>query len=189
MRLLRLLVPGFLLALSVGLVVQGGVWIYLALLSAALGGGAVLLSALESVYRADQRRLEQRQRGFKPLRDYRSLRGMAYRLMNRASSTAIASAEVSHYADLMDQRLSKQEAMAREASSSMTAINAAIMQVSASASQVAALAESAREASHHNHAELDDIIQDMSDVADRSNQALEMLTALNDKIERVRSVT
>lgn len=189
MRLLRLLVPVLFLALSIGLALQGGLWIYLALLSAVMGGGAILLSALEGVYRADQRRLEQRQRGFKPLCDYHSLRAMAYRLMNRASSTAIASAEVSHYADLMDQRLTQQETMAREASSSMTAINSAIMQVSASASQVAALAESAREASHHNHAELDDIILDMSDVADRSNQALEMLTALNDKIERVRSVT
>ncbi|MGE6606569.1 methyl-accepting chemotaxis protein [Halomonas sp. NPDC076908] len=189
MRILLLLAPLLLLALSIGLASQGGLWIYAALLCAALGGGAVLLNTLDGIYRADQRRLEQRQRGFKSLRDYRSLRAMAYRLMNRASSTAIASAEVSHYADLMDQRLTQQETMAREASSSMTAINAAIMQVSSSASQVAALAESAREASHHNHAELDDIVQDMGDVAERSNQALEMLTALNDKIERVRSVT
>lgn len=35
----------------------------------------------------------------------------------------------------------------------------------------------------------DDIIQDMSDVADLSHQTLEMLTTLNDKIKRVRSVT
>tara|TARA_R110000824_G_scaffold313803_1_gene500637 strand:- start:69940 stop:71604 length:1665 start_codon:yes stop_codon:yes gene_type:complete len=189
MSVLLLLVPVLMVALSVGLAAQGGVWIYVALLCAALGGGAMLLTAFERVYRADQRRLEQYQRGFKSLRDYRSLRAMAYRLMNRASSTAIASAEVSHYADLMDQRLTQQETMVREASTSMTAINAAIMQVSASASQVAALAESAREASHHNHAELDDIIQDMSDVAERSNQALDMLTALNEKIERVRNVT
>jgi len=189
MSVLLLLVPVLMVALSVGLAALGGVWIYVALLCAALGGGAMLLTAFERVYRADQRRLEQYQRGVKSLRDYRSLRAMAYRLMNRASSTAIASAEVSHYADLMDQRLTQQETMVREASTSMTAINAAIMQVSASASQVAALAESAREASHHNHAELGDIIQDMSDVAERSNQALDMLTALNEKIERVRNVT
>lgn len=189
MRLLRLFVPVLLVALAIGLAAQGGIWGYLALLFALLGGGAFLLSALETIYRSDHLHLEQRKRGLKPLQDYRSLRAMAYRLMNRASSTAIASAEVSHYADLMDHRLIQQETMAREASSSMTAINAAIMQVSASASQVAALAESAREASHHNHAELDDIIRDMSDVADRSNQALEMLTALNEKIERVRNVT
>ncbi|MCH4812817.1 methyl-accepting chemotaxis protein [Vreelandella neptunia] len=189
MGVLLLFVPVLMLALSVGLVAQGGVWSYIALISATLAGGAAVLNIIESVYRADQRRLEKRGGGVRAVRDYRSLRAMGYRLMKRASSTAIASAEVSHYADLMDQRLTQQETMAREASSSMTAINAAIMQVSASASQVAALAESAREASHHNHAELDDIIQDMSDVAERSNQALEMLTALNDKIERVRSVT
>ncbi|MFB9868013.1 methyl-accepting chemotaxis protein [Vreelandella sulfidaeris] len=189
MRVMLLLVPIMLLVLSVGIVDQGGIWRFVALFSAALGGAGVLLNALEGIYRADQRRLEQRQRGLKPLRDYRSLRAMAYRLMNRASSTAIASAEVSHYADLMDQRLTQQETMTREASTSMTAINAAIMQVSASASQVAALAESARDASHHNHAELDDIIQDMSDVSVRSHQALEMLTELNNKIERVRNVT
>ena len=135
MRLLRLCVPVLFVVLSIGLAMQGGLWRYLALLFAALGGGAMLLSVLEGVYRADQRRLEQQRFGFKPLRDYRSLRAMAYRLMNRASSTAIASAEVSHYADLMDQRLSKQETMAREASSSMKAINAAIMQVSGSASR------------------------------------------------------
>ena len=189
MRVLLLLVPVLMVALSVSLIAQGGIWRYLALISAAVAGGSVLLYLLEGIYHADQRRLEKRLGRLKALRDYRSLRAMAYRLMNRASSTAIASAEVSHYADLMDQRLTQQETMAREASSSMTAINGAIMQVSASASQVAALAESAREASHHNHAELDDIIQDMSDVAERSSQALEMLTALNDKIERVRSVT
>lgn len=189
MRVLLMLVPVLMMALSVGLTAQGGVWRYMALVCAALAGGAMLLNAFERIYCADQRRLEKHQRGLKPLRDYRSLRAMAYRLMNRASSTAIASAEVSHYADLMDQRLTQQETMAREASSSMTAINGAIMQVSASASQVAALAESAREASHHNHAELDEIIQDMNDVAERSNQALDMLTALNNKIERVRNVT
>ncbi|AQU82488.1 MULTISPECIES: methyl-accepting chemotaxis protein [unclassified Halomonas] len=189
MRLLLLLISAVLLALSAGLVAQNDMWSYVALLPAALGGGAILLSALEGVYRSDQRRLEKGKRRIKSLRDYASLRAMAYRLMNRASSTAIASAEVSHYADLMDQRLAKQEKMAREASSSMSAINTAIMQVSASASQVASLAENARQASHHNHSELADIIEDMAGVAERSNEALDMLTELNDKIERVRNVT
>lgn len=189
MRVMLLLIPMLLLALSVGLVAQGGLWDYLALLSAAMGGCGLLLNILIGIYRADQSRLDKQPRGLKPLRDYRSLRAMAYRLMNRASSTAIASAEVSHYADLMDQRLSQQETMAREASSSMAAINSAIMQVSASANQVAALAEGAREASHHNNSELADIIQDMNDVASRSHQALDMLTSLNEKIQRVRNVT
>jgi len=189
MRLLRWLVPLLLLIASIGLVSQPGAWKYLAVLCALLGGMGVMAVGLYSVYSADQHRLKQSVRGLKPLRDYGSLRAMAYRLMNRASSTAIASAEVSHYADLMAQRLGKQETMASEASSSMSAINAAIMQVSASATQVAALADNAQQASHHNHDELTAIIHDMTDVAERSNQALDMLTALNDKIERVRSVT
>lgn len=189
MRLIFMLVPLGLLGLSVWLASQANMLPYLAVACAVLAGAGLMLSALQSVYSADQNRLAMPTRGLKPLRDYASLRAMAYRLMNRASRTAIASAEVSHYADLMDQRLSKQEVMARDASSSMGAINAAIMQVSASATQVASLAESARQSSHLNHSELVDIITDMADVAERSDQALEMLTALNDKIERVRNVT
>ncbi|WP_404377888.1 methyl-accepting chemotaxis protein [Vreelandella aquamarina] len=189
MRLLRLLVSLLLLIASIWLVSLPEGWQYLAVPCAALGGMGVVVSGLYSVYGADRQRLNQSAVGLKPLRDYRALRAMAYRLMNQASSTAIASAEVSHYADLMAQRLGKQESMASEASSSMGAINTAIMQVSASASQVATLAENARQASHHNHDELTAIIRDMTDVAERSDQALEMLTALNDKIERVRSVT
>ena len=189
MRLLRLLAPLALLGLSVWLVAQANLLTYLALVCAGLAGAGMVANTQLGVYLASQQRLAQPMRGFKPLKDYGSLRAMAYRLMKRASSTAIASAEVSYYADLMDQRLGKQEIMAREASSSMAAINAAILQVSTSASQVAALAEKARQSSHHNHAELADIVSDMSNVAERSDQALEMLTLLNDKIERVRQVT
>lgn len=189
MQLLRLLVSLAVLGVSAWMISQSGALAYLALLLASLVGANLMLQALNAVYAADQARLMRPIHGVKAMRDYGSLRAMAYRLMNRASSTAIASAEVSHYADLMAHRLAKQETMASDASSSTSAINAAIMQVSASASQVAALAESARQASHHNHAELADIISDMSDVAERSDQALEMLTALNDKIERVRNVT
>ncbi|MDK9687332.1 methyl-accepting chemotaxis protein [Halomonas sp. LC1] len=188
MRLLRWLVPLLLIITATWLVSLPGPWPYAAMVCALLAGMTAVVSALYGIYNAGQQQLE-RTALFKPLRDYGSLRAMAYRLMKRASSTAIASAEVSHYADLMAQRLGKQESMASEASSSMSAINTAIVQVSASASQVAALAESARQASHHNHDELTDIIKDMTDVAERSSQALEMLTALNDKIERVRSVT
>lgn len=188
MRLLGLLVPCLLLGLSVELISQTTALKYLALVLASLAGALLVGNALLSIYRADQQGLT-RIRGFKPLRDYGSLKAMAYRLMRRASSTAIASAEVSHYADLMDQRLAQQEIMAREASTSMSAINAAILQVSTSATQVASLAESARQASHHNRDELTDIIRDMSEVAERSDQALDMLTVLNEKIERVRNVT
>lgn len=188
MRLLRWLVPSLLLLVAVWFVMQSESLKYIALLCAALAGATFMASALYAVYSADRTQLERRTL-FKPLSDYRALRAMAYRLMSRASSTAIASAEVSHYADLMAQRLGKQETMASEASSSMHAINAAIVQVSASATQVATLADRAQQVSHHNHDELTQIIHDMVDVAERSHQALEMLTALNNKIERVRNVT
>ncbi|BCB62148.1 methyl-accepting chemotaxis protein [Halomonas sp. A020] len=188
MRLFRWLIPLLLIIAATLLVSLSGPWAYAALVCATLAGVTAVASALYAIYNAGHQPSSQREL-LKPLRDYGSLRAMSYRLMKRASSTAIASAEVSHYADLMAQRLGKQEGMASEASSSMSAINTAIVQVSASASHVAALAESARQASHHNHDELTAIIHDMTEVAERSSQALEMLTALNDKIERVRNVT
>ncbi|PRY65538.1 methyl-accepting chemotaxis protein [Vreelandella songnenensis] len=188
LSVLRILAPLMLLVLAIELVSYSNGLEYVALLCALLAGAGLVVSALSGIYMADPERLTQ-VRGVKPLRDYGSLKAMAYRLMGRASSTAIASAEVSHYADLMDQRLNQQEAMVREASSSMSAINTAILQVSASATQVASLAENARQAGHHNRDELSAIIRDMSEVAQRSDQALAMLNALNDKIERVRNVT
>ena len=188
MRLFRWLVPLLLIIAATLLVSLSGPWAYAALVCATLAGVTAVASALYAIYNAGHQPSSQREL-LKPLRDYGSLRAMSYRLMKRASSTAIASAEVSHYADLMAQRLGKQEGMASEASSSMSAINTAIVQVSSSASHVAALAESARQSSHHNHDELTAIIHDMTEVAERSSQALEMLTALNDKIERVRNVT
>lgn len=189
MRVIRWAVPIVLLALAGWLVSYSTLGGYIAVGVAALAGALSVLNAWWSLYQADQQTLESKRTGNRLMADYASLRAMAFRLMRRASSTAIASAEVSHYADLMDQRLSKQERMARESSASMSAINTAIMQVSASASQVATLAESARESSHHNQEALTDIIQEMSDVSEQSQQALEMLTSLNDKIERVRNVT
>lgn len=189
MRFISILAASGLLAVSVGLVGIGGLWVYPGLFCATLGGAALVFSGVLGVYYGDRDALDKASSWLWPMRDYRSLRGMAYRLMGRASSTAIASAEVSHYADLMDHRLDNQEAMAREASASMAAINTAITQVTSSAAQVASLAEHARSESHENRAELDAIIQEMTDVSDRSGQALEMLGTLNDKIERVRSVT
>ncbi|QNI03093.1 methyl-accepting chemotaxis protein [Halomonas sp. SH5A2] len=189
MRVIRWAVPIVLLALAGWLVSYSTLGGYVAVGLAALAGALSVLMAWGTIYQADQQALEGKRPANRLMADYASLRAMAFRLMKRASSTAIASAEVSHYADLMDQRLSKQERMARESSASMGAINTAIMQVSASASQVASLAESAREASHHNQEALTDIIQEMSEVSEQSQQALEMLTSLNDKIERVRNVT
>ncbi|CAM4157612.1 methyl-accepting chemotaxis protein [Vreelandella rituensis] len=189
MRILPLVFSTGLFAVSVLLAYQGGGWVYLGLVLAAMGGGLCVFNGLVNVYYASKDGLARIRLWLWPVQDYRSLRAMAYRLMSRASSTAIASAEVSFHADKMDQRLDHQEAMAREASSSMAAINTAIVQVSSSASQVASLAESARQASHHNRSELDEVITEMMQIAERSGQALEMLNSLNDKIERVRNVT
>lgn len=189
MRFISIMAALGLLAISAIAVAADGLWVYTGLACAALGGAAMVFSSVLGVYQGDRAALERASSWLWPVRDYRSLRGMAYRLMGRASSTAIASTEVSYYADLMDHRLDNQEAMAREASASMTAINAAISQVTSSAAQVALLAENARSASHDNRHELDAIIQEMTDVSERSGQALEMLGTLNDKIERVRSVT
>lgn len=189
MRFIFILAGAGLLAVSAGLVQGSDLWDYAGLVCAALGGAMLILSGVLGVYYGDRDVLLKATSWLWPVRDYRDLRTMAYRLMGRASSTAIASTEVSYYADLMNQRLDNQEAMAREASASMAAINTAITQVTGSAAQVASLAENARSASHENRAELDAIIQEMTDVSDRSGQALEMLGTLNDKIERVRSVT
>ncbi|NYS60848.1 methyl-accepting chemotaxis protein [Vreelandella salicampi] len=189
MRLLSILAALGCFFLGVGAQMLGGLWGYAGLVLAALGGAAWVFSGNLAVYYAGREGLARHGSWLWPVRDYRSLRNMAYRLMQRASSTAIASAEVSHYADLMDQRLDKQEAMARDASASMSAINAAIVQVSTSANQVATLSDSARDASHHNRSELDEVINEMMQIAERSEQALEALNALNDKIERVRDVT
>lgn len=189
MRLVSILSALVLLAASTLAVTAGGFWVYPGLVFAALGGAALVFSGALGVYYGDRAALNKGASWLWPVRDYRSLRSMAYRLMSRASSTAIASTEVSFYADQMDKRLDDQEAMARDAAASMTAINAAITQVSSSADQVAALAEDARGASHENRHELDAIIREMNDVSERSGEALEMLGTLNDKIERVRSVT
>ncbi|WP_409365775.1 methyl-accepting chemotaxis protein [Halomonas sp. PAMB 3264] len=188
MFLLRWLMPAVLLMLAFWLVTLGGHFGYLAQLPGVLAGALALAAFLQRVY--DSRDQGAARAGhFKPLADYASLKAMAYRLMGRASSTAIASAQVSHTADLMDQRLVNQERMASKAASSMASINATILQVSASATRVAELAEKARHASHHHQSSLTAIVDDMNDVAKQSVEALDELAALNDRIERVRSVT
>lgn len=52
----------------------GGVWGYLGLLSAALGGAALIFSGSLGIYYADQQALEQGSSWLWPVRDYRSLR-------------------------------------------------------------------------------------------------------------------
>ncbi|MGQ4876954.1 methyl-accepting chemotaxis protein [Billgrantia sp. LNSP4103-1] len=156
-----------------------------------VAGAAMALSGLAAVYRADADTLANgRLHAWLPMtRDYLSLRRMAHGLIRQASTTAIASAEVSHHADRMDQRLERQEQTVREASSSMAAITSAIEQVAASAANVATLASRSRDASHVSRESLGQVIEEMQALAERSEEALELLNMLSQKADSVRHVT
>ncbi|MFG6666627.1 methyl-accepting chemotaxis protein [Halomonas sp. HNIBRBA4712] len=188
MQLLRWLTSFALMALAFYALTLQGALVNAAPLLGGVSGALFVLGLIERVYRHQGGEAAQA-RGVRALTDYALLKAMAYRLMGRASSTAIATAQVSHFADSMDRRLVNQERMARDSAASMAAINAAILQVSASASRVAERAEQARLTSRHHQANLSTIVSDMNDVTLRSDEALGMLDALNDRIERVRSVT
>ncbi|PMR77569.1 chemotaxis protein [Billgrantia endophytica] len=146
---------------------------------------------MASVYQAKPETLEQgRLSTWLPVtRDYFSLRRMAHGLIRQASNTAIASAEVSHHADRMDQRLERQGSTVRDASSSMASITAAIEQVAASAANVASLASRSRDASHVSREALGQVIEEMQVLAERSEEALELLNMLSQKADSVRHVT
>ncbi|MFY0988905.1 methyl-accepting chemotaxis protein [Halomonas sp. C05BenzN] len=165
--------------------------LYLALGLAWLSGALCFIHGMAAVHGADAVALrEGRLRGWlPPVRDYLSLRRMAHDLVARAGSTAIASAEVSHHADSMDQRLGRQEGVVREASSSMNAITAAIEQVAGGSAELASLASRSRTSSHESHAALSRVVEDMQALAERSREALGLLAALEQKADSVRSVT
>ncbi|KXS39351.1 MULTISPECIES: methyl-accepting chemotaxis protein [Modicisalibacter] len=154
-----------------------------------LAGG--LYPRMERIYRADPEALSTfSARGMsRAARDYLSLRQMGQRLVGRASSTAIASAEVSHHADRLDQRLGEQETIVKDAVTRMAAITDAIQRVSASATQVAGQAASSQEANRHNRESLGGVLEEMSALAERSGQALTLLESLADKSQSVRNVT
>ena len=156
-----------------------------------LAGIGLALSGATAVFRADADTLaNDRYRAWLPsTRDYFSLRRMAHGLIRQASSTAIASAEVSHHADSMDQRLDRQEKTVREASASMAAITSAIEQVAASVTNVATLAGRSRDASHVSQESLNQVIEEMQALAERSEEALELLNMLSQKADSVRHVT
>lgn len=164
---------------------------YLAVLLGALAGAGAALAGSVSVYAADRKTLAEgrQQPWLPPQRDYLSLKRMAHRLITRAGRTAIASAEVSHHADRLDQRLVRQDAVVKEAVSSMAAITAAIEQVSTSANQVAELASRSRESNLSSREALDQVIVEMRSLASRSEEALELLEALSRKSDSVRDVT
>ncbi|WP_245948025.1 methyl-accepting chemotaxis protein [Billgrantia montanilacus] len=193
MRILMFLLAAVSLAAGVLVVNDLGLgWqAYLGLGLAALAGCLFSLAGLASVYRAGAATLEtQGIKAWLPAtRDYLSLRRMAHGLIRQASNTAIASAEVSHHADRMDQRLERQGHTVREASSSMAAITTAIEQVAASAANVANLASRSRDASHVSREALGQVIEEMQALAERSEEALELLNMLSQKADSVRHVT
>jgi len=156
-----------------------------------LAGASLALSGSVAVFRANADDLVNGRHvsWLSSTRDYFSLRRMAHGLIRQASSTAIASAEVSHHADTMDQRLERQQHTLREASSSMAAITAAIEQVAASVGNVANLASRSREASHVSSESLSQVIEEMQALAQRSEEALELLSVLSQKADSVRHVT
>lgn len=164
---------------------------YAAMLLAALAGACLALAGALSVYTAsgDSLATKSERPWFPPQRDYLSLKRMAHRLISRAGRTAIASAEVSHHADRLDQRLARQDSVVKEAVSSMAAITTAIEQVSQSASQVAELASHSRESNLSSREALDTVIEEMRSLASRSEEALELLEALGRKSDSVRHVT
>lgn len=143
------------------------------------------------IYAADPEELDvMSQRGLPASgRDYLSLRKMAQRLVKRAGRTAIASAEVSHHADRLDRRLTEQETIVSEAVASMAAITTTIETVSASASQLAAQASASQSANQSNRQALDGVIGEMTLLASRSDEALDLLESLAGKTHRVRDVT
>jgi len=169
---------------------QAAWWVPLATLTLGVLAGA-LYPGLARIYRAGPEVLSTlSSRGMsREARDYLSLRQMAQRLVGRASSTAIASAEVSHHADRLDRRLGEQETIVRDAVTRMAAITDAIARVSASANQVAEQAAGSREANRHNREALGGVIEEMSMLAERSGQALTLLESLATKSHSVRNVT
>ncbi|GHC26354.1 methyl-accepting chemotaxis protein [Aidingimonas halophila] len=193
MHKLCVVVSATLLLVAVGLTVMRGAneVVYLSLGMAALAGAGLTVGSFWSIYASDSKALaaDKRLGWISPQRDYRSLRGMAHRLMQRASSTAIASAEVSFHADRMDQRLERQGRVVKEAVSSMEAISASIEQVSRSAEAVADLASRSRDSNLSSRDALGRVIEEMRALAERSDESLELLEALNTKSDSVRHVT
>ncbi|SDK87398.1 methyl-accepting chemotaxis protein [Franzmannia pantelleriensis] len=190
---------GKLLCVGACLLLAGAAWLgvsfnatwslALALSMSMLAGAGMVLAIGYGVYAARGEPTGRAAGYAPPLADYRSLKAMAYRLMDRASRTAIASAEVSHHADRMDHRLARQDQVVKEAVASMQAITTAIEQVTRSAQQVAELAGQSRVSNAASRDALAQVIEEMRGLAARSEEALGLLTTLSDKSERVRHVT
>jgi methyl-accepting chemotaxis protein len=149
------------------------------------------IDALTQIYRAnitDLAGLSAQGLG-KPQAEYLSLKKMAAQLADRASLAAISTAEVSHHADVMDKRLDGQEKSVSSITDTMGSISVAIEQVSVNANSVAELAAHARDDSFHSRDALVELMRDMRELSDRSEQALELIELLNEKSSSIQKVT
>ncbi|WP_114418212.1 methyl-accepting chemotaxis protein [Marinospirillum perlucidum] len=148
-------------------------------------------SGLEQIYAADGQALQGLSTaGLSSAEaDYLSLKQMASQLAQRASLTAISTAEVSHHADTMDKRLSWQSDQVSTVSSSMDSISVAIEQVSVNSNKVAEMAGLARDDSFHSRDALAGLMTDMRDLSSRSEKALDLIELLNEKSSSIQQVT
>lgn len=120
---------------------------------------------------------------------YAKLRVMAESLGGTASTTAIATAEVSHLADQMNQRLSIQQEEVEKVATRVESITVTMHQVSVNAGSVTELATQAKEYSFTGRDELQEAMAQMRDISARTDHALELINELNEKSDRIQNVT
>ena len=120
---------------------------------------------------------------------YAKLRQMAEGLGTSASQSAIATAEVSHLADQMGQRLDTQQQDVETVATRIESMTVTMQQVSVNAGSVTELATQAKAYSFTGRDELQEAIEQMRDISARTDQALQLINDLNDKSDRIQDVT
>lgn len=197
-----LLLSGLILLLALGLLlVTEGWWLVLSsvlILSAfvlshfARPAQAVTDDVYQQVLKAGAAELESvRPASSAPaaLLDYWALKKMAVRLAERASATAISTAEVSHHADRLDQGFQKQGHAASNVNQAAGSIAVAIEQVSQHAGAVAEKAAQAKEESVASRDALQRLQSEMHALAGESEQSLGLIQVLDEKSRSIQQVT
>lgn len=123
------------------------------------------------------------------LQDYWALKTMAVRLSERASVTAISTAEVSYHADELDQGFRQQGQTASRVNQAASSIAVAIEQVSQHATHVADKAAEARAESQISRQALQHLQTEMHELAGGSQQALTLIAVLDEKSRSIQQVT
>ncbi|SEI71694.1 methyl-accepting chemotaxis protein [Allopseudospirillum japonicum] len=121
--------------------------------------------------------------------DYLQLKRMAYQLNHSADKTAIATAEVSHHADLLEKSLKQQETSTGILVSSMQSISQAIAGISDSAQGVTEIAEQARQSSHQGHTALLEVTTSMHQLSQNSAGLLTVVDELRARSGNIQEVT